>query len=1123
MEKQRPSSSSVEISAGRWVPTLDPSATWNFGFLQKGGRLRKVAAGAEQLIHTQPSAALARLRLFGELLAREIAPAFGVSGAGSLDQLHLLRALQTPRGPGQAVLDRLHRLRRIGNAATHEDEGTRGLALDCLKDAHHLARWYARDVRRLPVLSAAFETPPDPREQARALLVRVQEAGETAARHSARIAELERALEAERTRSSEASSQALEASSQLEAARGDAEAAEQLAEETEQRATRLLRLERRVLSVKSALVELGLDDPDTTDLPEWAAGVAGGAAPPSSLEIPDEVIEDLQALGADLEVQQPEAPALTLKSSGRLGAGGSAFTVAVRLRTDTGTSELQRRGHLWVDESGHERLLPPELASALDELTAGPPKTETEDPAAVRRLWWARLRRRLAPFGVQPDDYLGGVDVVEVEKFKPRLVATADGQLELQVTVGNLDPASVTQAVDRIRDTRNPRSAKIRGRDANGKPVRTELLLSPVAAESVRTIRRLRRSTRDLTPQLIDAPAALLDPELFDLSEYGDRVVGFGRVVYRVQPAMQPGPGGKPTLQLRVPGTEGEDSPKTLSPELAAELAKRLEAASARNQPYLEFEGNWVRVPPSGTTARLLEPPANPPRVGSLVVADNIDVEQFAVRDTGRGVAPQAPRPPGLTSEIRLFPHQEEGLSWLSGHALLGEGSSDHGLLADDMGLGKTLQVLSLMSLLKEQEELGPCLIVAPLSLLRNWAQEAQRFFPKRFDRWIQLGGGGRNHRLTAEQVKAFDVVLTSYESLRSQQLELGRVEWKLMVLDESDRVRNPTTRTNHAVLAMTAERRLALTGTPIQNSLVDLWAQFDWLAPGLLGDLKSFRSTFVKRKQEDSTRQESAERLRALLQGRVLRRLKEEVLADELPTKTVLRHRIPMTPSQAGLYRRILGDLTGARGETLGVMHRLFQTCSAPGMLDPESSLAESHPKLRWLLQELASIAERGEKVAIFAEWYAVQDQVAAAITSRFGLPVERVNGKVSAGHRLAKIEAFNRRPGFGAIVLGPKATGVGLNITGANHVIHFTRHWNPALEAQATDRVYRIGQTRPVTAHLPIVVHPELTSIEEHLDRLLSQKTALARDFLAGFDDLDVGKELRAALSGSSAEEKE
>lgn len=1114
MQKQAARAETVDIAEGRWVLSPDPSVTWNFGFLPAESRLRRTAAGAEKLVHTQPSASIARLRLFAELLSREIAAPFGVQRHRDLGFSDLLHALRSSRGPGEEVLRRLHDLRRRGNAASHEGVGSAGEAIANLKDAHWLARWFAREVLRTKPPEGRFQLPPDPRKQLQALLDEVEENQRTSAAREKELASLAEQLNRTSHRVAEVEAQAARSQEELRSARADAAAAEELALEAERRSLRYLQIERRVTAVKQALVELGLDDASSVDLPDWAAGVAGGAEPPARLELPEEVLEDLHALGGDLGVQLPVAPALELRSSGRLRAN-QPFSAKVLLRRPGGTSaELRRDGSVWVDEFGRERLLPPDLAAALDELSDGPPTSvpDGEDLNRARKLWWARLRRRLETHAVVPDTYLTGVDAVEVEKFKPRLVTKDDGSLELLVTVGDLDPAQVTHAVDRMRD---PRSTRLVGRTSDGKPVRTELLLSPRAAASTETIRRLRRTTAQVAPQLLDAPASLLDPELFDLSEYGDRVVGFGRVVYRVQPTILPNSNGERSLQLKPPEGEEQAEPKVLSPEKAAELAGQLEAAARAGQSYLSFEEDWVRVPPLEAAHKLLEPSSAPARSGSLVVAVNLEEEQFFLDDTGRGTAVPIPDPPGLAPGFGLFPHQREGLAWLAGHALVGERSSDHGLLADDMGLGKTLQVLSLMSLLEQRGELGPALVVAPLSLLENWYREARRFFPGRFARWITVGGASSGTRPTAAQLQSLDVVATSYESLRSQQLEFGRVQWKLMVLDESDRVRNPTTRTNHAVLAMSAERRLALTGTPIQNSLVDLWAQFDWLSPGLLGDLRSFRDRFV-RPVDDTERAGHAARLRKVLDGRVLRRLKEDVLADKLPPKTVRRNRVEMSPRQADLYEQVLAELAGGQATSLGVMHRLFQVCSAPGMLAAGSTLTERHPKLLWLMNELEGIAAAGEKVAVFAEWYAVQDQLATAISNRFRVPVDRVNGKLNARRRLQKIEAFQQRPGFGAIVLGPKATGVGLNITGANHVVHFTRHWNPALESQATDRVYRIGQDKPVTAHLPIMVHPRLTSIEEHLDRLLTLKSGLARDFLSGLEDLDVGKELNEALLG-------
>jgi SNF2 family DNA or RNA helicase len=210
-------------------------------------------------------------------------------------------------------------------------------------------------------------------------------------------------------------------------------------------------------------------------------------------------------------------------------------------------------------------------------------------------------------------------------------------------------------------------------------------------------------------------------------------------------------------------------------------------------------------------------------------------------------------------------------------------------------------------------------------------------------------------------------------------------------------------------------------------------------------------------------------------------------------------------------MYNAILRDFS-EEASPLKTLHMLQRACAEPDVLSLDNVI--DNQKLDWLLNHLEALEKLGEKAIVFAEWYSLQDAIVRQVEAKFGILVDRINGKVNAGARLQKVDAFNASEGFGVMVLGPKAAGVGLNITGANHVFHMTRPWNPAVEAQATDRVYRIGQTRPVSVHLPIMTHSTLITIEEHLNALLAQKTMLANDLLIPIDSLGLQNELHSKI---------
>lgn len=873
--------------------------------------------------------------------------------------------------------------------------------------------------------------------------------------------------------------------------------------------------------IEVELASLGLDRRQG-GLPAWTAPVALGDPPPRYLpELPEELIEDLRQLGREARLPAIKAPRTRLRSRGNLSATGAEnFEIIDELSDPDTDRPVQEEGIFWRDPEGRYWMMPTRLREALQQVRRGPPppdKTRTPyENTRARRLWWGELRPSLLEMGVSLDRYLENQEIVLVDRIKPRLTPGRGSGVEVRVEAPGVSEEDLTQAADRI-DPRRPQDPTLRTRDDRGNRRIRRLLLTSRGARALSTTHRLRQSRGRFDAQLVDAPETLFDPELFDLSEYSDRVLGLGPVVYRVS-RFEPGDGSE-TLRLRLLPAAGSgaldqgDLLSELDLEERQELADLLQRASQQGASYVQYKGRWIRVP----SQRLADGLSHQTRsettatARELEVALNLDELTYVPDDEGGGTVVGLPeRPPGLLPGVDLYEYQRAGMSWLAGHAAICPEASDHGLLADDMGLGKTLQVLCLMSILRRFDLLSPCLLVAPSSLLENWTAEADRFFPGVFgDRSVLRGGGGTD----IHALRRSDWVLVSYETLRSRQVDLGRITWKLMVADESHRIRNPTAQTTRALLAMDAERRLALSGTPLQNSLVDLWSQFDWLAPGYLGDLKGYRRRWISRSRKDSAERAPLGDLRARIAPRVLRRTKRRELKDELPPIQVHRSHLDYSPSQASLYEVVLADARrGGRGAVLGVLHRLFRLGADPEHvgLDPDGS----HPKLEWLLELLDGIRDRGEKAIVFAEWYSVQDLLVRSLESRYGIHVDRLNGKVDARDRLGKVMRFNERKGFDVMVLGPKATGVGLNITGANHVVHFTRHWNPARENQATDRAYRIGQKRPVHVYLPIMVHPHRTSVEEHLDRLLKQKESLAADVVVPTEELTVEVEMQKSI---------
>ena len=508
-------------------------------------------------------------------------------------------------------------------------------------------------------------------------------------------------------------------------------------------------------------------------------------------------------------------------------------------------------------------------------------------------------------------------------------------------------------------------------------------------------------------------------------------------------------------------------------------------------------------------------------RLGELVAARLFEEgEQDGVSEIARlcerlgdGVDVK-PRPAPRSMNARLRPYQEQGLGWLSVLGALAAG----GVLADDMGLGKTLQAIAYMLDLKESGALaGGCLIVAPTSVVDNWQDELARFAPSlsvachygvdRMERWAEAC--------------AADVVLTSYAALWRDIDVLVTREWSLAALDEAQFIKNASSRTSLAARALRAERRLCLTGTPIENRLEDIWPLFDFVLPGFLGDEGTFRMRVARNLREEGESgfaEELRERLRKRLAPFVLRRRKEDVLAD-LPEKTEVELSVRMTQAQAEFYesyrkeaslgiRRELatGGLAGARVLILSRLLRLRQICCDPRLLEQgrETGLGEGDSaKLASLLELVEELLERGSRALVFSQFTSMLELIGEAFEER-GWSYLKLTGDTRDRGDLVRRFQSGECPLF---LVSLRAGGAGLNLTAADCVIHYDPWWNPAVERQATDRAHRIGQQKPVFVYKLIADE----SIEAKILHLQREKSALVEGLLSAGDveriELDEG----------------
>jgi superfamily II DNA or RNA helicase len=465
---------------------------------------------------------------------------------------------------------------------------------------------------------------------------------------------------------------------------------------------------------------------------------------------------------------------------------------------------------------------------------------------------------------------------------------------------------------------------------------------------------------------------------------------------------------------------------------------------------------------------------------------------------------------PGVALHGTLRPYQQVGLRWLYLLARLGLGAC----LADDMGLGKTIEVLSLLLVLQRQSHDRqdpnlPSLLVAPASLLANWASEIERFAPglKALIAHPSALPAAQLKTLAPERLRDADLVITSYGSLLRIPWIVDR-SWRLVVLDEAQAIKNPDAKQTRIAKRLKARARLALTGTPVENRLADLWSIFDFINPGLLGSSKEF-TKFAKRLAEGA--HTSYGPLRELVRPYVLRRLKTDktVIAD-LPDKTEIKAFCQLSRKQAALYQQAVQELAerledatgiGRKGLVLAFLMRFKQICNHPSQWLGDGAWSEEDSGKWARLREIAEvIAAKQEKMLVFTQFREVTAPVAAFLGSIFGKPGLILHGETEVKKRKELVRRFQEDEAERFFVLSLKAGGIGLNLTAASHVVHFDRWWNPAVENQATDRAFRIGQTRNVLVHKFVC----RGTVEENIDQLIEAKRQLSKDLLEGGADL-------------------
>jgi len=710
------------------------------------------------------------------------------------------------------------------------------------------------------------------------------------------------------------------------------------------------------------------------------------------------------------------------------------------------------------------------------------------------------------------------------------------------------------------------------------------LVLNEEQKNALGSIKRNRKILGKDINTLLKSPEEFFNPNVIDfenplfekneLLEWSDRVIEIGEYRPRIFAFLRPDKeswlppeGGNEGVQAIKGGIVIDGKEYPISHEETKPLKKVLEDAIRADKRAIPWKDGVIP-----TTKEVLDAITDlenvrkrnegdnkesehtlrvPPNI--LIIRDNFDVSDHRANSSVRSGHKGLPK--CLLKDTNLFKHQKEGILWLQNLWVQG---SKGAILADDMGLGKTLQALVFMGwvyeLLSKEKTNKPMLIVAPVALLNNWRTEYEEFLEPIFGEFVELHGkklrelknmavakkyeivkeieikdkedaekiltSGRGLLLDYKELKNAKVVLTTYETLRDYQFSLGLIEWSVIVLDETQKIKSPSAMVTTAVKAMKYDFGLSLTGTPVENSWVDLWSIMDFVQPGLLGSLKEFAKEFHNPlgKADDDEREQLGKKLKSKIAPFLMRRMKEDHL-DGLPDKKIDAPLVKMPEIQIDRYMDVvkkaqeilLHDSVKKRKEhilkTIGKLrdislHPDLPFVSEIGFTDFEDDeIINRSARLKKTIEILDQVKNKAEKAIVFVISLKMQSILQRIFKRRYSIQSYIINGKVPGSKRKGLIDSFQKTYGFNVIILSPAAAGVGLNITSANHVIHLGRAWNPAKEDQATDRVYRIGQEKTVYVHLPLAVHPSFGdsgSFDEKLHRLLQSKRHLSKALL-------------------------
>lgn len=838
-----------------------------------------------------------------------------------------------------------------------------------------------------------------------------------------------------------------------------------------------------------------------------------------------------------LGVPQPYDKAMRLVGTSMLNL--SDFEYKVEFLTYVPDGELivcERGGNILV--KGRDKYLLNEAQYALlnrvDAFNSTPEEDKTTD---YNLRCFAEIKALAEQAGCQLDSYLENENVYAPERIKIEIGRDDEGF--------TVEPAVDIEENDKFQtyfDKMRKVQAQYPVQRENGERVR--IVLNKEQKENLHYLKEQcgKHKTREEIQKMIEQPTEYFDPNAFDLSElYSDRVIEIGVYKPKFYPFICPYKScwiAGATVETPQNGT----TKVTINSEEELEKLKReIQLAKENKKGIVEYNNAQLDIEDAmflaQTAGKQLMDPSQPAKVESengnearnvLIIEENAEELGFAVKER---IIEKSDKytlftDPFLQEGFSLKDHQKEGVAWLQ-HLYKSKASGC--LMADDMGLGKTLQILYFIDWhSRKYANHKPYLIVAPISLLENWKNEYERFFMQprmKINMLTSKDVTRKFDKSIVDKMQKMDIILTNYESLRISQLNFCAVEFDVVALDEAQKIKSPGTLVTNAAKALKCNFKIAMTGTPVENSLLDLWCIMDFCVPGLLGNAKAFAAQYQNPlKKENTDIVALGNEVHDKLGVYFMRRLKKDA-AKDLPDKIELKEKVLMPTVQKEAYASVVNDYTsGIQPNMLVTIMHLREVSEHPYLYDSTllnhetDEIVDTSARLQATIKFLDEIKKKEEKVIIFVERKETQKMLQKLCLKRYGIITKIINGDTPSivrrnmpnkQSRQSSIDEFQAVDGFNVIIMSPVAAGMGLNVTAANHVIHYSRHWNPAKENQATDRAYRIGQTKDVFVYYPMAVKSDIKSFDETLDDLLSRKTSLATSTIFPTERVEVKQE--------------